>query len=118
MTSDACDSACDVDMDTDERGCDIDDEAAPVHSACIDDFDNMMDRRIQRTRSGRRTRPAMERLHVRQCDNHGRGAQHRAEASAGGSAPAHAEVAQGMQGGGETGGKRRRIGKWTDATLQ
>ena len=46
MTSDACDSTCDVHMDTDERGCDVDEEAAPVHSACSDDFDNMMDRRI------------------------------------------------------------------------
>ena len=105
----------------DPRGRNVDDEAAPVDSTGDDDFDNLMKRRIHRTRSGRRTRLAIERLHVRQCDNPGPGcgAQLRTDASAGGSAPAHVEVAQlGMQGGGDKVGKRQRSGNWTDATLQ
>ena len=121
--SPTCGCACNVVMQTAELGSrDVEDEAAHVDNGGDDGFDNLMERRTCRTRSGRWTHPAMERLHVRQCQNH-RGAQLHADASARGSArgsaPPHAEVAlSGMQGSGDKVGKIRRSGNWTNAALQ
>ena len=119
MERDAWEPACDVDVHVnDTASCDADDQAATVQSGGEDDFDTLMQRRIHRRRSGRRSRPAMPTLHVQEDENSGPrlGARRRIEASAGGIAAAeYGDV--GMQGAGENVGKRRRSGNWIDATL-
>ena len=70
MERDAWEPACDVDVHVnDPAGCDVEDQAATVQSAGEDDFDTLMQHRIQRMRSGRRSRPMMPSLHVRDDEN-------------------------------------------------
>ena len=44
--------------------CNVVDHAAPAESESANDFDDLMQRQIRRTRSGRRLRLAMPNLHV------------------------------------------------------
>ena len=77
-----------------------------------------MQHRVQRIQSGGRSRLAMPSLHVRQdgIQVPGVSARRRIQPCAGGTAEA-VDADVGMQGAGEKGGKRRRSGNWTDATL-